>query len=351
MSEVVYFANPHRVDEQAAEWIARLDAGLTEPQKSELREWLSAHPSHPEALARMAELWDAMAMMEELSGSFPLPRSQSSLKRRNWPVPLAAASGVVALLVTAMIWFAGSVPDVTPDEGIALDRYVGHYETGIGEQSTAMLPDGSSVALNTNSAIDVLYSSTERRIVMSRGEALYQVVKDPARPFNVHADGHVVQAVGTAFDVHLKAKRVEVTVTKGVVKVWFAPMPAVDSNHSAGVEMPPEEVVLRVGDSAAFVPNQFSVDAIRKLDRHDMEMKLSWKDGMLAFENQPLSDVLDEVSRYTPIEIVASAAVRDVKVGGYFKAGDIDGLLVALKNNFDIDAERISGNKIVLRRE
>src|SRR5690349_16119807 len=218
MSEVVNFASPHRVDEQAAEWIARLDAGITHEETAELREWLSAHPSHPEALARMAALWDDMAMMKELSALFPLPGSKSRSGLQRWAAPVVATCGVVALAVAAIMWFDGS-PSVSLGERTVLDRYHGHYETRIGEQSTAMLPDGSSIALNTNSAVDVSYSNTERRIVMNRGEALYEVMKDPSRPFNVYANGHIVQAVGTAFDVHLKPKQVEVTVTKGTVKV------------------------------------------------------------------------------------------------------------------------------------
>lgn len=347
MSKLVHFPNPHLVDAQATEWIARMDAGLSDQQESDLHGWLSAHASHPEALTRMATLWDDMAIMEELSTLFPLPRAQPSPLR--WVGPMAAACGAAALLVTGAIWFAGRSSGIAPNESVALDQRQDHYETGIGEQSTATLPDGSSVTLNTNTSIDVFYSGTERRIVMNRGETLYQVMKDPSRPFNVHAAGHVVQAVGTAFDVRLKEKQVEVTVTKGVVKVLFAPKPGARAG-SGDLQTPPREAILQIGDTATFVPHQFSTDAIRRLDPHDIEMRLSWREGMLYFDNEPLSNVLDEISRYTTSELVAGADIRDVRVGGYFKAGDIDGLLVALKKNFDIDAERSSGNRITLSR-
>lgn len=351
MSQLVYFPSPRHVEEQAAEWVARMDAGLSEPQEHDLRQWLSVHTSHPEALAKMAALWDDMAIMEELSTLFPLPRSQPAPGRPRWTGPVAVACGAAALVVAGFIWFAAERTGFAPAESVAFDQHQGHYETGIGEQSTAMLPDGSSVTLNTNSSIDVFYSGKERRIVMNRGETLYQVAKDPSRPFNVHAAGHVVQAVGTAFDVRLKEKQVEVTVTTGVVKVLFAPKQTGRGSGPANLAAQPQEAVLHIGDTAAFVPHQFSTETIRKLDPQDMEMRLSWREGMLYFDDEPLADVLEEISRYTTVELLAGADIRDVRVGGYFKAGDIDGLLIALKTNFGINAERTSGNRITLSRQ
>jgi transmembrane sensor len=60
--------------------------------------------------------------------------------------------------------------------------------------------------------------------------------------------------------------------------------------------------------------------------------------------------MLAEVARYTTARFdIEDDSLRDVRVGGYFRAGDVDGLLLALRENFNIESERVGANRIVLR--
>src|SRR5690606_5608621 len=94
------------------------------------------------------------------------------------------------------------------------------YRTAVGEQAREVLPDGSSVTLNTDTEVHVRYLAGERLVRMVRGEAHFTVAHDVSRPFGVRAGDHIVQAVGTAFNVRLQPRgEVEVMVTDGVVRI------------------------------------------------------------------------------------------------------------------------------------
>jgi transmembrane sensor len=58
--------------------------------------------------------------------------------------------------------------------------------------------------------------------------------------------------------------------------------------------------------------------------------------------------VLLEVSRYTTVVFTPDDSIRNVRVGGYFRAGDVDSLLVALRTGFDIDSQRTADGRIAL---
>ena len=87
---------------------------------------------------------------------------------------------------------------------------------------------------------------------------------------------------------------------------------------------------------------------VQGLDAHAIEVQLGWQRGMLVFDGEPLSSVLLEIGRYTTLTFAPDDAVRDVRVGGYFRAGDVDGLLVALRESFDIDSRRTADGRIAL---
>ncbi len=88
---------------------------------------------------------------------------------------------------------------------------------------------------------------------------------------------------------------------------------------------------------------------VRKLETGEADARLAWQRGMLIFEGEPLGEALAEVDRYTTTKfILADEKLRDVRVGGYFRAGDVDGLLVALRENFLIDSRRDAQGRVVL---
>src|SRR5262249_28499141 len=132
---------------------------------------------------------------------------------------LAAAASIVALLTVFMSgsapWnlFATSkaTPMAVPNEG---------YGTGVGETRVIHPGDGSTITMNTNSAMVVIYAPPAREAYLLRGEASFSVARDPARPFFLHAGKRVLEAQAADFNVRVLAPdRLELTVSDGRVRV------------------------------------------------------------------------------------------------------------------------------------
>ena len=88
---------------------------------------------------------------------------------------------------------------------------------------------------------------------------------------------------------------------------------------------------------------------IQKISLDQVQRDLAWQQGMLIFDGEPLAKALKEVSRYTNTTFeISDVKIADLKVAGYFKAGDIDGLLQSLNFNFHINHQKTSENTIKL---
>ena len=187
-------------------------------QLADLKEWMQRSPEHRQQLKRLTQHWHSANRLTELS--FPLPGSQrdgllanlryqfKQLFSHGWQV--TATMGVAVSLTVAI---ALSLMPFNRD-GVSGN---GIYETRIGEQNTITLVDGSVIQLNTDSQIQVNYLGNQRNIVLTAGEAHFDVAKDPQRPFVVSAGEGMVRAVGTAFSVRLDQQAVKVIVTEGKV--------------------------------------------------------------------------------------------------------------------------------------
>jgi transmembrane sensor len=367
MSRLLQFPNPRKRRAEACAWIARIDAGLSDADRTALTKWLGESEQNVVSLLEMGQLWDEMDLMDELAELFPLKSAPiASPQPRRRYVPALALTGLASMAlagVWALLQFGGDLPlgaaldfehtqarsetlNGTPaPTSLVLADGTAIHETAIGGQGTVRLEDGTTVALNTNTRIAVRYSVAARVVMLERGEATFDVAHEPARPFDVHAGDRVVQAVGTVFNVQLGPdNEVEVAVTEGRVRVLRSVATRPDLVVDALEAMPIERVLL-AGD-AYFTSD--SLNTLRKLEPEDLEVQLAWQRGMLIFRGEPLDEVLLEVSRYTTLEFqLADPELAEVKVGGYFRVGEIDRLLVALQENFGIQATQ-SGSRVIL---
>jgi transmembrane sensor len=221
------------------------------------------------------------------------------------------------------------------------------YATAIGESRVVKLADGSVITLNTNSRVTAVFSPRSREVFLAYGEASFDVAHEPARPFNVNVGKRVFQAVGTSFNVRvLNPENVELTVTEGRVKVLYVPPPGPDTPAKIREEAMHPETTVGALEMALVEPG---FQTVRKIEASEVDARLAWQRGMIIFEGEPLGEVLAEVDRYTTTKFVlGDEKLRDVRVGGYFRAGDVDGLLVALRENFLIDSRRDAQGRVVL---
>ncbi|MEN0036441.1 MAG: FecR domain-containing protein [Cellvibrio sp.] len=348
MTNIYQFQTDNQIYEEASLWVTRLDRGLSDEETESLRQWLSLSPKHKECLLEMAKLWDRMDSLSVLSELFDAPAAQPRKSigtgRAVWAVAASALVLVLAFNVLAPATLLQEPATKQPLQASTTSNTL--YETGIGAHSTINLPDGTKLLLNTNTQVSVTYSEHERLLVLNKGELLVEVAHDKQRPLRVQVGDRVVEAVGTVFNVYLKDELdFDVIVTEG--KVHVKPM-ADKTNTIANATAKPGVIqVLGQGEKlSARASEPVAVETINTAVIHD---RLSWRDGNLVFRGETLQDALNELSRYTPENFkVVDQRISDVRIAGLYKAGDVDGLLVALKENFNIDSTRSSDGVIEL---
>lgn len=348
MAKLLRFPDAMRSREDAALWLAKLDKGLRVDERAALAVWLESAPNR-EALLELASFWDELDVLAELSDLFPLerrPRFAPRLHRARWVLAGSAA----ALALAVFVYQTAFAPVEASSSAPARSET---FATAIGGRSTQQLSDGSLVTLNTDTEVGVELAAQSRDVYLRRGEAHFNVARDVARPFRVHVGDRILQAVGTAFNVYLRPEGgLELTVTDGTVSIARAAAP--DPIGASPQDAPAAAVTNVTKGELAILDRATAAGSgtpeIVELGAADLDIKLAWQRGILVFQGEPLQQLLAEVGRYTTTQFVLEGdALRDVRVGGYFQAGDVDGLLLALRENFEIEFQRIGDDRVVLR--
>ena len=351
------------IAEEAADWFIRLkDADAR--SHSAFAAWLKTSPEHVEEFLAVAALWDsipevsaeptveeliALALGEEnvvaLSSGGPAaaprslaPQAPAGAGLRRWGIGLVAAAMVAAVVIGGALTLRA--PAVDPNL----------YTTAIGEQTSLPLADGSLVTLNTQSTLRVDYSGEFRDIHLTSGEALFDVAKDPERPFRVITERAIVTAVGTQFNVLNVADDVVVTVVEGIVDVSATTPPrslpggvaqVPDGHHPAGHK--PNR--LTVGQQARVASGEVAVVETA------VDKATAWKERRLVFEALSLGEVIDEFNRYNdPPLVIDDDDLRELPISGVFRAND-RASFVAFLQKMDLASSQTRGDgTIVLHR-
>lgn len=290
-----------KIDATAADWAARLDRGpLSVADEEALESWLGEDTRHRGAFMRMRAIALHTQRASALGPSFDPERFQ----------PPAAANREHKLR-SQMLWLgaaaAALIAVVTLPRLLTSGR---DFETRIGEMRVISLEDGSAMSLNTDSRAQVTFSDDRRTIRLLNGEALFDVAKDPARPFVVEAGEASVRAIGTSFTVrHLKHAPIQVIVQEGLVEVQQLSAAPVRVAANMRAELLPASA--RVTSTAESI----SPDVVSR--------ELAWRDGRIAFESEMLSEAAVAFSRYSPTRIVIDdPEVAALEITGLFTAND-----------------------------
>jgi len=341
MTNVVGFDSRASIGRQAREWLIRLDGDspLSHDETEALREWLNRSPLHREELTRLAKFWNSANVLTELA--VPLERAVDARHGHQRTRLVALAASVMIASVIAGVWWW------TQKSILAAN---GTYGTAIGRQQAISLPDGSSIQLNTDSQVEVSYSSTVRKIRLLRGEALFAVAHDASKPFDVYAADGIVRAVGTAFAVRLAGADVNVTVTTGTVEVSQVTRETSIPTAEAGHHPDTRRALARVTAGQMVNLHAKSSDvAVRELPDPELQRRMAWHEGYLVFNGEPLMTMVEEVNRYSPVTLrIADPKLASLAVGGRFRIGDLDAVLDALHENFAIRSVREDDRHILL---
>lgn len=334
---------------EASDWIAALERGLSEEEEQKLGEWLARDTDNFDQFMELAALWDQMDVLQELSTLFPESKQKRRFNVR--AAALAVAASLVAVLSLQWILPWGNDP-ANPDAATISDFGTVIFETVIGEQASHELADGSRLLLNTSSRVQVEFTATNRLLRLERGEIHVKVTHDPARPLSVMVDNTVIQAVGTEFNVEVtQDQKIELVVTEGLVMVGIMSAPSGDLPGNMPVLLRQDSRLVGSGEKAVIAAGAQSTDRIdpERIESSDIAVELSWREGNLIFRGESLEEAIHEVGRYTAVEfVILDEEAKKVRVAGMFKAGDVEGLLAALRNHFDITYQRDGEERILL---
>jgi transmembrane sensor len=302
------------IDAEAADWTACADRGpLSAEQEQAFQAWAAQDARCLGAFGRMRALALSTERARALGPDFNPADFAPSRSRRD---VLRVGSAIAA---TALVGAIG---------GWQLLSRQGRFRTGKGEVKVVALQDGSVVTLTTASEIRVRFSDRLRSVELVRGEALFDVAKNRARPFVVAAGDTRVRVVGTSFSVrHIDTAPVQVLVREGIVEV-FKP---------TQVETQPVRIF---ANTRAVAPTDNADIAARPIPAAELHREMAWQVGQLAFEGQTLAEAAAEFSRYSDTRIIIEdPELAHEEIAGLFRANDPVGFAETIAVSLNARAE------------
>lgn len=332
-----------QIEERAAAWLTQRDSGnWTEADERALQAWLAASTAHEVAFVRLEAVWHAADRLNALgSGLAPgdvpppetwhLPPAKSPAEPTSRPPParsrlaLAACVAFVLTSAGAGAWYLLTKPVI--------------FRTAVGGLASVPMEDGSRITLNTDSEVRLIGAERERRVDLERGEAFFEVTKDPDRPFVVHAGRQRIFVLGTRFSVRRSGDELRILVTEGRVRV--------EPESSRARAWRPAE--LTAGSIATCGPEGLSVT---REPVHRVEEYLAWRSGYIVFDETPLSEAVAEFNRYNRHQLViADPAIADIAVSGRFRTQNFEAFVRLVQSGFPVRAQAASGAIVLTRAE
>ncbi len=291
------------LSEQAAGWFVRLVANDLSPrERREYLAWLKASSRNVEALLDIYRYHGygrkAKLHMRASPGGDPgenvipfgprgmtvLQQQARSMKRRRVR-QMKVAAAVAGILVGVV---AGWMVKAT--------YYDHRIATGPGKWDRAMLSDGSVLRIGPNTRLRWSFDDNQRVIVLSEGEAVFEVAKDPNRPFIVTTQVGDVRAVGTEFGVSLmNASTAVVTVAHGKV--------AVSKHGDARITSMERAEVAELGADQQIVLSNRGAQPVKQVDA---SRELQWATGYYEFRGETVREAIEQFNRRNRLKVVMS---------------------------------------------
>ena len=331
--QIIPIRTRETIDSDAADWLVKLDAGrLSAEERGALRKWLSKDPENAACLQEYAAIWGEMdIVLNDLPGApqFESGGFFSSFLTTRWAFIAAVSVFLCSAGLSVWIYFTADRQNISE---------IAYHATEVGTQHVEKFTDGSTAHLNTDSIIEAQFSDSSRIVRLLRGEAMFDVVRDPTRPFIVYAGNRQLKVIGTKFVVRLTSENIVVTVTDGQVQLTKRQRTGSSASFSNMNKKEQEIIFLSEGEEIE-LGNQVEAPKIKELSDDEMERRFSWLSGQLVFRNEKLQQVIEEISRYVPAQIIIDdPELKDVRISGRFTIGDTDALLEAIEVSFNVHA-------------
>ena len=309
------------IEDQALDWLIRRDGpDWNEDEQAELDTWLKESMAHKAAFWRADHGWRKADRIRSL-GFHNDEHNEDDARRRRW-LPAAIAASLIAVVGIGALSLA---PQVYREPALAVRQ--AQYDTPVGGHRTIPLADGSTVELNTRTVIRAAVDRTRREVWLDEGEAFFQVAHRNGEPFVVHAGRKTITVLGTKFSVRRDVDgRVTVNVLEGKVRVDDA-------------EATLDRAAIITGGDIAMARGTSML--ITRQSEEQVEAALAWRDGLLSFDQAPLSQVVAEFNRYNKSTLVVTdAGAAQIPIGGSFKASSADSFVRLLHDAYGLRIER-----------
>lgn len=339
---------------RAARNIARLYSGdMSAEEERKIRTWPKANEDYRQDFLETNHM---IADLKGLAGDPDIlgvaeqtgPLGWAERAHNNWP-RLSVAAGLLLAVVLGVATLVET--DVQTVGNVAL-RYV----TQVGEQKAVNLDDGTVVTMNTGTEMLVSPRDNSRLITLQRGEAFFDVAKDPRRPFSIDLGPRTVTVLGTAFNVLKSPEKLTVTVIEGEVAIHkpgqqvFDTAPLLKAPQGKSVTIAsPEQNRLAAGWVAEFdvASNELSAYAPENISRLS-----SWRTGQIRFKNETLREVVRELNRYTGKKIlIEDTGIMDLKVYAAVRLDRIDLALSSFEKTLPVKVVRHFDRTVLKSRE
>jgi transmembrane sensor len=324
------------IEECAAALLARLDSEPADPRlQTEIREWIAADPRHEVAYLRLRATWRHLDRLQAL-GSYenakahigkPQPPVRPTGNRRR--AQTAACAGIVFTL--ASLWWLTT--RWRQSDVLIVATPLGGYER-------RLLADGSTLELNTDTAVEVDFHAAVRHVRLLRGEGRFLVAQDTRRPFLVEVGSRSVRAVGTDFTVRLESASTEVFVNEGRVRL--------ETPHVSDASGSTPGDTLDSGQLALLTTQGIH---IRTLGSEEIDARLAWGKGLLVFTGDSLAKASEEFNRYNTTKLrVVDPAAAELRVAGTFRATNVEAFLRLLEQGFPVSIVRSADTVTITTR-
>ncbi|MGZ0077085.1 FecR domain-containing protein [Methylomonas sp. YC3] len=298
-----------RIVAEAAEWFMVLSSGNVRPDETaQWQAWLASHPDHQMAWARVEFYTDKFK-------SLPPPAAFAATAALNAP-NLNRRRMLLSMALLGVAGWSGC----QISRGRYWQEWSADQHTALGETKTITLADGSSVVMDSGSAVNVDFSVNLRRLQLVKGEIYIETAPDSVgwkRPFVVDTLEGRVQALGTRFSVSQRQNLSQVTVFQDAVEIQPADAASAKQTLRAGQQV------------------QFSSNHLEPIQGH-RQNKPAWTEGFIVADDLPLSEFLLQLSRYRSGYITCAPEIADLRIIGSYPLKDTDKILAFLEANLPV---------------
>lgn len=290
---------------QAAEWLTTLMSGeATAADKEACQRWCLAHPDHARAWQHLERVSGNLQHLDSHAARQAL--TQRPLTRRK--------------AISMLMWLSGiGVVGWSSLQSTAGRSMLADFSTATGERRSFTLADGSQLDLNTDSAANIRYSTTQRRVELIKGELFIATATEHApvhRPFFVQTLQGQALALGTRYSVRQQDERTLVTVEQGAVKLT--------PRHGS------DSLIVQAGQRAAMTADRILPVQTASAD------SWGWRKGQMLADGMRLDDFLLELSRYRKGLLGCDDGIADLRISGVFPLADTDAILLSLSDSLPV---------------